>query len=155
MSPAVIERFVRHPRVLFLVDGAGALLTALFVGVVLPALGAHVGTPRPVLRALALTAAVFAAYSWTCAATRPTRWPGYLRGIALANAGYCLVTTAVLIRFSAMLHVLDWLYFVGEIVVVGALVRLETRVARAGMADAPSMTTHAALKRGDHRGATW
>jgi FtsH-binding integral membrane protein len=131
MTPALIERLARSPRTLFLVDGAGALVTALIVGVVLPALGEHIGTPRPVLRALAITAAVFAAYSLTCAATQPTRWLGYLRGIALANAGYCLVTAAVLVRFAAALHVLDWLYFVGEIVVVGALVALELRVARA------------------------
>lgn len=131
MTPALIERLARSPRTLFLVDGVGALVTALTVGVVLPALGEYIGAPRPVLRALALTAAVFAAYSLTCAATQPTRWPGYLRGIALANAGYCLVTAAVLVRFAAALQLLDWLYFVGEIVVVGALVALELRVARA------------------------
>ena len=131
MTPALLDRLVRSPRTLFLVDGAGALVTALTVGVVLPALGEYIGTPRPVLRALAITAAIFAAYSFTCAATQPRRWPGYLRGIALANAGYCLVTAAVLIRFAAALHVLDWLYFVGEIAVVGALVALELRVARA------------------------
>jgi hypothetical protein len=132
MTPALVDRFVRSPHTLFLVDGAGALVTALLVGVVLPRLGEHIGTPRPVLQALALAAVVLAAYSLTCAATRPRRWPGYLRGIALANAGYCMVTAAVLIRFAAALHVLDWLYFVGEIVVVGALVTLELRVARAG-----------------------
>ena len=155
MTPVHIERLVRSPRTLFLVDGVGALITALLVGVVLPTLGERIGTPRPVLRALALTAAVFAAYSLTCAATRPTRWPGYLRGIALANAGYCLVTAALLIRFSATLHVLDWLYFVGEIVVVLALVTLELRVARAATTDAPTMTTRAPLRRTDHGGAAW
>lgn len=133
MTPALIERLARSPRTLFLVDGVGALVTALLVGVVLPALGEYIGTPRPVLRALALAAAVFAAYSLTCAAAQPTRWPGYLRGIALANAAYCLVTAAVLVRYSATIHLLDWLYFVGEIVLVGALVMLELRVARAGL----------------------
>jgi len=155
MTPALVERLVRSPRTLFLVDGVGALVTALLVGLVLPALGEHIGTPRPVLRALALTAAVFAAYSLTCAATRPKRWPGYLRGIALANAGYCLVTAAVLIRFTAALHVLDWLYFVGEIVVVSALVTLELRVARAATSDAPAMTTRTPLRRTDDGGAAW
>jgi FtsH-binding integral membrane protein len=155
MTPGLIARLVRSPRTLFLVDGVGALVTALLVGVVLPTLGEHIGTPRPVLRALALTAAVFAAYSLTCAATRPRRWPGYLRGIALANAGYCLVTAALLIRFSATLRALDWLYFVGEIVVVWALVTLELRVARAAVTDAPPMTTRAPLGRKDHGGATW
>lgn len=153
MTPVLIERLVRSPRTLFLVDGVGALVTALLVGVVLPALGEHIGTPRPVLRALALAAAVYAAYSLTCAVTRPTRWPGDLRGIALANAGYCLVTAAVLIRFTAVLHVLDWLYFVGEIVVVGTLATLELRVARAATTEAP--TTRPPLRRSDPGGATW
>jgi FtsH-binding integral membrane protein len=154
-TPVLVERLARSPRALFLVDGVGALVTALLVGVVLPTLGEHIGTPRPVLRALALTAAVFAAYSLTCAATRPTRWPGYLRGIALANAGYCLVTAALLIRFSATLQALDWLYFVGEIVVVCALVTLELRVARAAATEGPALTARAPLTRKDHGGATW
>jgi len=131
MTPALIDRFVRSPQTLFLVDGAGAVVTALLVGVVLPRLGEYIGTPRPVLRTLALGAVALAAYSLTCAAVRPTLWPGYVRGIALANVSYCLVTAAVLIRFAAALQVLDWLYFLGEIVVVGALATLELRVARA------------------------
>jgi hypothetical protein len=68
VTPVLIERLVRSPRTLFLVDGVGALVTALLVGVVLPTLGEHIGTPKPVLRALALTAAVLAAYLLTCAA---------------------------------------------------------------------------------------
>lgn len=155
MRPVLVERLARTPHALFLVDGVGALVTAVLVGVVLPTLGEHIGTPRPVLRVLALTAAVFAAYSLACAATRPTRWPGYLRGIALANAGYCLVTAALLVRFSATLHALDWLYFVGEIVVVSALATLELRVARAATTDGPTMTTPAPVRRKDHGGATW
>lgn len=155
MTSVLIERLARTPRTLFLVDGVGALVTALLVGVVLPTLGEHIGTPRPVLRALALTAAVFAGYSLTCAATRPTRWPSYLRGIALANAGYCAVTAALLVRFSATLQALDWLYFVGEIVVVSALVTLELRVARAATTAGRAQNARAPLTRRDHGGATW
>jgi len=154
MTPVLLDRFLRRPRTLFLLDGAGALVTALLVGVVLPMLGEHIGTPRPVLRALALTASLFAAYSLACAALRPTRWPGYLRGIALANAGYCAVTAAVLIRFRATLHPLDWIYFAGEIVVVGALVTLELAVARAAAADvpAPARAPHSRTRGG---GGAW
>lgn len=136
MTSVLTTRLARTPQTVFLIDGVGALVTALLVGLVLPSLGEHIGMPGPVLRTLALTAAVFAAYSLTCAATRPTRWPGYLRGIALANAAYGLVTAALLIRFSAALHVLDWLYFVGEILVLWALATLELRVARAASTDA-------------------
>ena len=126
------ERVARTPWALFVVDGVGALTTALLAGVALPVFDGHIGMPRPVLRALALTAAAFAAYSLTCAATRPARWPRYLRGIAVANAGYCLATAALLVRARAALYVLDWLYFLGEILVIGALVTFELRVARAG-----------------------
>lgn len=154
MTSALVTRLARTPRTLFLVDGVGALITALLVGLVLPALGEHIGMPRPVLRALAVTAVVFAAYSLTCAARQPTRWPGYLRGIALANAGYCLVTAAVLIRFATALHVLDWLYFTGEIAMVSALVTLELRVAHAATTDAPAMTAHPSLRRRHHGGTT-
>jgi FtsH-binding integral membrane protein len=153
-TSVLVERLARTPRTVFVMDGVGALVTALLVGVVLPTLGDHIGMPRPVLRALALTAAVFAAYSLTCAATRPTRWPDYLRAIALANAGYGVVTAALLVRFHATLHVLDWLYFVGEIIVMGALVTFELRVARAGTTDPSPPTARAPLGREGHGGAT-
>ena len=41
MTPVLIERLVRSLRTLFLVDGVGALITALLVGVVLPTLSEH------------------------------------------------------------------------------------------------------------------
>jgi hypothetical protein len=66
-----------------------------------------------------------------CAVLRPSRWPRYLRGIALANAMYCVVTAGCLVSFRARLAMGDWIYFVGEIVVVGALVVLELHVAAA------------------------
>lgn len=118
------------PRTLFLVDGIGALVTALVVGVVLPAFDEYFTMPRPVLHALALTAAVFAAYSLTCAAMRPKRWPGFLRAVAVANAIYCVVTAGCLIYFRVHLSMGDWIYFVGELAVLWALVTLELRVAR-------------------------
>jgi len=41
MTPVLIERLARSPRTLCLVDGVGALVTALLVGVVLPTLSEH------------------------------------------------------------------------------------------------------------------
>src|SRR5688500_5696703 len=84
MTSVFAERLARTPRTLFVVHGVGALVTALLVGVVLPTLREHIAVPRPVLRALALTALVLAIYSVACVVLRPLRWPRYLRGIALA-----------------------------------------------------------------------
>lgn len=154
-TSALVERLARRPRTLFFVDGVGALVTALLVGVVLPTLREHIAMPRPALRALALVALVLAAYSLTCVVLRPSRWPRYLRGIAMANAMYCVITAGCLLYFRARLALGDWIYFVGEIVVVSALVSLELRVARAAAAEAPPPTTHAPLTHSDHGGATW
>lgn len=130
-------------------DGVGALVTALLVGVVLPTLGEYIGMPRPVLRGLALTALVLAVYSMTCVVLRPSRWPRYLRGIALANALYCVVTAGCLVYFRAHLAMGDWIYFVGEIVVVGALVALEFRVVAAATPRTRALTAHRAEGRNE------
>jgi hypothetical protein len=66
-----------------------------------------------------------------------------------------VVTAALLIRFTAALHVLDWLYFVGEIVVMCARVTLELCVARAATTEGPALTARAPLGRKDHGGVTW
>ena len=54
-----------------------------------------------------------------------------LRGIALANTMYCMITAGCLYCFRASLTVGDWLYFPGEIVLIGTLVALELQVALA------------------------
>ena len=131
MTTVLAARLARTPRTLFFIDGVGALVTALLVGVVLPTIPEYVAMPRPVLRALALTALILAAYSLACVVLRPSRWPRYLRGIALANAAYCVATTVCLVYFRARLALGDWLYFVGEILVIGALAALERQVAAA------------------------
>ncbi len=131
MTSVLVRRLARTPRTLFAVDAVGALVTALLVGVVLPTLREYIAMPRPALRALALTALALAVYSLACVVLRPSRWPRYLRGIALANATYCVVTAGCLVYVRARLAIGDWIYFVGEIVVVGALAALEYRVAAA------------------------
>jgi hypothetical protein len=61
-------------------------------------------------------------------------------GLALANAMYCVVTAGCLLYFRARLAMGDWIYFVGEIVVVGALVVLELHVAAAATATGLAVT---------------
>ncbi|MGE0786111.1 MAG: hypothetical protein AB7S26_10510 [Sandaracinaceae bacterium] len=114
---------------ILLVDGVGALLTALSVGLVLPAFAPFIGLPVASLRLLGVVALGFAAFSLGRHFTR-TATAGSLRLIAVANLSYCAVTSALLIVYAHTVTPLGAAYFVGEIVIVVALSARELGVAR-------------------------
>jgi hypothetical protein len=115
-------------RQLFLLDGLGAVVTAVMLGAVLPAFEPAFGMPRPILLALALVAASFAAYSLTC----HVRAAGarMLLGITIANTAYCVCTLGLVVWLRGSVTWLGVAYFLGEILVIAALVTVEVIVAR-------------------------
>ena len=113
------------PRLLLLVDGLGALLSATLLKL-LP----DIGIPAQIMTALALSATVMAAYSLTCCLSGRTA-PGYLRAVARANTLYCLATVAIMVHYRASLSWLGIAYFVTEIFVVSQLIRLESQASGA------------------------
>jgi hypothetical protein len=114
-------------RQLFLLDGLGAAVTAVMLGVVLPAFEPAFAMPKRSLLALALVAASFAAYSLTCHARAADA--RFLLGIAVANAAYCVCTLGLLVSLRGSLTWLDMAYFLGEIFVIATLVIVEVVVA--------------------------
>lgn len=116
------------PRIMLL-DGVGALVTALSVGVVLPLLEPWVGLPVPVLRGLGAAAAVFAAYSLSRHVGGRTSAES-LRRIATANLAYCVATAAVLALYAQEATALAFAYFLGEIAIVVTLSARELSLAR-------------------------
>jgi hypothetical protein len=123
--------FVRHPRRLLLLDAAGALSSAAWLGLLLPLWQAWVGLPARQLHALAVVAILLATVGlsgWWLAALH---WRWLLRGLALANALYAVATTVLLIAGHAQLHWLGWLYFGAELLVLLVLIRWEWREAGA------------------------
>jgi hypothetical protein len=48
--------------------------------------------------------------------------------IALANVSYCIITIVLMYFFAQSLSVFGWVYFVGELMVVGILVYVELSV---------------------------
>lgn len=118
------------PRRLFLIDGLGALLTASLLAFVLVPLERYFGMPVRVLYPLAAVAGLFALYSLLCYARFPANWQLYLRGIAVANLSYCVLTAVLVVYFWQQLTVLGVLYFVGEMGVVSGLVAVEVGIYR-------------------------
>lgn len=114
---------------ILLIDGVGALLTALGVGVVLPALQPWFGVPIGVSRVLGAIALAFAAFSLGRYLSK-TAAPSSLRHIAIANLAYCAVTAAVLVVHRGSVTALAYVYFLGEILIVVLLARRELWLAR-------------------------
>jgi hypothetical protein len=117
-------------RRLFLIDGIGAILTALLLSQVLARYESLFGMPAHLLYILAGIAACFALYSLTCFWRVRDGGAPFLKAIAIANTLYCAATLGLVVyRFDT----LTWLgvsYFVGEVLVVMALVSVELRAAR-------------------------
>ncbi|MEO9485114.1 MAG: hypothetical protein ABJG47_16760 [Ekhidna sp.] len=105
-------------------DGLGALVSTVFLGVILVRLKDIIGMPPAILYLLACLALLFAAYSLTCYYLKSSD-KKYLRIIAVINTCYCLLTLGLIISFFESLTFLGLSYFVIEMIIILTLVRLE------------------------------
>lgn len=129
MLASLIHHLRLHPRRLFLLDGGGALLSALLLGLVLPSIQPLIGMPVKVLYLLAALPVGFAVYDILCYLRQDLRPAPWLRGIAFANLGYCVLSIGMLVHHFPQLTALGVAYFVGECVIVVAIAYLELRTA--------------------------
>jgi hypothetical protein len=116
-------------RQLFLIDGIGALVSTVSLGVLLVQFNVYIGMPIPVLYLLAGIAALFALYSWSCFFFLKQNKPAYLRAIALANLSYACLTTGLMVYYASLLTPLGFGYFIIEILILFGLVYIELSVA--------------------------
>lgn len=130
MLSQLLQKALAHPRQVFFIDGLGALLTAVMLGIVLAQWEAFFGMPRAKLYILAGVAVIFAVYSLTCYWRLPTNWRPYLRAIAATNLLYCCVTAGLVVYLYKVLTVWGVLYFVGEILIVVSLAIFEWKVGK-------------------------
>ncbi|WP_367388202.1 hypothetical protein [Lewinella sp. LCG006] len=114
-----------NPRVLFLIDSAGALLSAFLLGVVLVKLEAVFGIPPSTLYVLAILPCLFAVYDVYCYQKKEDESRPYLKGIALMNMSYCLLSLGFALYHFESLTYFGWMYILGEIFIVMVLARVE------------------------------
>ena len=115
---------------IFLIDGLGALVSVFFLGVVLPALDGVIGMPIHILYLLAVAPALFLGFDMYCFFYVRRANEKCLLAIIGANAIYCLVSTGVLIQHLDSLTGWGLLYFLGEILILIAMIFYEARVFR-------------------------
>ena len=116
-------------RKIFLIDGAGALLSAFLLGVVLVHFQPYFGIPKETLYFLAALPIGFAAFDGYCYFVSPKNDGPHLRRIAIINAIYCFISIGLAIYHYSAVTTLGWLYVTSEVVIVLLLARYEWRVA--------------------------
>ncbi|MBM9590813.1 hypothetical protein JWG41_10180 [Leptospira sp. 201903075] len=115
-------------RYIFLVDGLGAILSAVLLAFVLPLFIDLLGMPLDTLYILSIIPVVYAIYSLLCYFLNPFQWKFFLRVIAIANFSYCLVTMVYLLLNLEQTTVWGELYFVLEMIVVASLASFEWKL---------------------------
>ncbi len=121
----IAQILTSKPRNVFLLDGLGAMLSALLLVFLIAPLETIFGMPHDIAVKLSYPAFGFAAYSLGCFALNPQAWKPFMRVIALANFLYCCLTfTLVVIDFS-LLTMLGVAYFLGEIAIVFGVIGIE------------------------------
>ncbi len=121
-----LTKLTSNPKAVFLLDGAGAILSAILLSVIAK-FNTVVGMPQNTLLALVAAACMFAAYSLSCYFFSGKNWRPFLTGIAAANTVYSILTISLLFYYHQQITVPGIVYFVNEVIVLCVLVFIEVR----------------------------
>lgn len=123
----IITKTTSNPRMLFLIDGLGALLSAFLLGVILTRFENTFGMPRNVLYFLSFLPSVFAAYDFICYFRISGNIGFYLKIIAFANLTYCTISICLVFHHYQKLTILGLIYFLVEIAIIIFLASIELK----------------------------
>lgn len=123
-----LQKFQSHPKKLFVIDGIGALLSALLLGVVLVRFENLFGIPARFLYFLAAFPLLFACYDFY--AYRRLNTAFLLKGIALLNYFYCGLSLSIALRHMDSITSLGWIYMWAELGIVFVLATVEFGVGK-------------------------
>lgn len=119
-----------HPKKIFLLDGFGAIVSAILLGIVLARFETIFGIPKPTLYILAALPCLFAMYDFYCYFKIDKKIGLYVTGIAIANLLYCALSIGFSIFHIDKLTNFGWAYIIGEILLVTAIAIWELTVAK-------------------------
>ena len=133
MTEKIKKWLNENPGKLFLIDGTGAILSAILLGVVLVQLERFFGIPKSMLYLLALLPCIFAVYDFYCYYRVKNRLGQYLKGIAFLNLGYAGLSLALAFYHSDVITNVGWSYVLVEISIIVILASVELNVAKRHM----------------------
>jgi len=110
-------------------DAFGALLSAFLLGICLVHFQPHFGIPTSALYLLAIFPVIFACYDVYYLLLKPTQLAKGLKGIAIANIAYCVLSIVVSFKHFDEITILGWGYIILEVNLVLILAIIEFRTA--------------------------
>lgn len=125
----IINYLTAKPKILFLIDSLGALLTAFFLFVVLRDFNEYFGMPITILTYLSIIAVCFSIYSIACYFFLNENWTLFIRVIGISNLLYSVLTMGLLLIYFPMLSIGGVMYFSVETIIICGLVYIELKVA--------------------------
>lgn len=131
MINKIIIQCSRNPKMLFVVDTIGALLSSIFLFIIAKKFSLNFGVSETVWTKLSLIALLIAFYSALCSLGVKYRWMPFLISISVINTVYCALTIGVLIYHWSGLTVLGITYLSAEIAVILLLAFFEFNTAKA------------------------
>lgn len=126
----IIQKIGLHPKLLFLVDGFGAMLSAFMLGVVLARLEPVFGIPASVLYLLAAIPPFFVLFDFYAYRKEERRLVPYLKGIAIMNTAYCCLSIGLAMFYKHEVTFWGWAYLFAEAAIIAVLVYLELQMAK-------------------------
>lgn len=130
-----VEKVKTNPKIIFLIDGIGAVVTSLSLFGIGFLLQEYFGMPQNVLYILASVVVFYAIYSFSCyfflfdkLGKALKNWQSFLKVIIVANSLYCVVMPFLLFEFYQNLTTLGFFYFIFEIMIILTLVVFELKV---------------------------
>ncbi len=120
----------KYLRKLFLLDGFGAILSAILLGIVLVKLERLFGIPKSTLYVLASLPCLFAIYDFYCYFKIEKNLKKFLKGIAIVNLLYCCLSIGLAFYHYQEITYLGWTYIIVEILIVVTLAIIELSFAK-------------------------
>lgn len=129
MLKQLIKKGTIDPRRLFLIDGIGAIVSAVLLGIVLVKFHLFFGIPVQSLYFLAALPCFFAVFDFYCYFKKVKRIGVFLKVIALINISYCVLSIGLAVYHNEEVTYLGWAYILVEIFIVATLAMIELKVA--------------------------
>lgn len=129
MLKKLMGKIKLEPRQLFLIDGLGAILSAILLGVILVRFERIFGIPASTLYFLAILPIFFAIYDFLSYRKDTIKIGRLLKGIANMNLLYCCLSIGFAIYHTNTLTILGWTYILVEISIVIPLAIIELQIA--------------------------
>lgn len=114
-----------NPKKLFLIDGCGAILSAIILGIIMPQFVTLFGIPKSTLYFLATLPCLFAIYDFYCYFKINKNFKKYIKAIAYVNIIYCCLSILLAIHHIQVITNLGWVYIIIEILIVFMLAMIE------------------------------